>query len=96
MSLPPFPTDESTLDLLWTALNPGPESELTSVLDLLEFMSELGGSDPYAVSEVIDDGSAHAPRIVLGRDPVYSINDVLRALIVALREARAQIPEETA
>ncbi len=92
MNLPPFPTDESTLDLLWTALNPGPESERTSLFDLLELMSELGGSDTSAVSEVIPGNplglDIDGAEIHVMRDAVYSDHDVIRALIVALREER--------
>lgn len=50
--LPPFPVDDQTLDLLEAAMNPrehgDPEAVSSSVWPLLEFMSQLGGSDTRA------------------------------------------------
>lgn len=77
MSLPPFPVDDGTLDLLSKAINPGPEAERSSVEDLLTLYSQLGGSDTGAVAEVIDE-----------RDPSYHVHDVLAALIAEVRRLR--------
>jgi len=33
-----FPVDNPTLDLLWTAVNPTPDAERSSLFDLLEMM----------------------------------------------------------
>jgi hypothetical protein len=44
--LPPFPTDEQTLGLLWAAIHPDPEvAERSSVTDLCVMYSVLGGAD---------------------------------------------------
>ena len=79
--LPPFPVDDGTLDLLWTALHPGPEAEQTSLWDFLKLMSELGGSDTDAV-ESEDDG------ILLMRDQHYTDHCVITALISEIRRLR--------
>lgn len=103
--LPPFPTDETTLALIMMALDPGPESERTSLNDLLELMSQLGGSDTDAVEsvEMVGGLTGIAEDLIADdsgmieihhmRDPQYHEHDVIRALIAALRDARAQIPK---
>lgn len=95
MTLPPFPTDEGTLDLIMMALDPGPEAERTSLNDLLDLMSRLGGSDPDAVEEVLEEADPYDSGrfgfdIVMMRDPIYVDHDVIRALITALRGVRAE------
>ena len=55
MSLPEFPTDEGTLDMLMLAIDGGEGSTRSSVSDFLDMMSAMGGSDTTAVSEVIHD-----------------------------------------
>lgn len=92
-ALPPFPTDESTLAMLELALNPGPEADRTSLGELLTLMSQMGGSDTEAVetTEVMPHpfvpGESVEAEVM--RDPVYHENDVILALIAALRLARA-------
>lgn len=86
--LPPFPVDAATLDMLWLAIHPGPGAESTSVSDLLRLYEELGGSDPTAVAEVIDE------HIVVMRDAGYHTNDVISALIIEVLRLRAE--QETA
>lgn len=85
--LPPFPVDDGTLDLLWTAMHPGPETERSSVSELLILLSELGGSDTRAVDpaglELWDD------YVQVLRDPQYHEHDVLTALIEEIRRLRA-------
>lgn len=81
MQLPPFPVDESTLQLLDDALNPQPLAERSSVSDLLEMMSQLGGSDPRAVAQVHESG-------VELRDQQYHEHDVIRALVAEVRRLR--------
>lgn len=89
MNLPPFPTDDGTLDMIMLAIDPGPEAERSSLLDLLDFLSQLGhGGSAVSEVEVIDPGSEHEPAIVFDPAPSYSVNDMVRALIDALREAR--------
>lgn len=91
--LPPFPVDDATLDLLEAAMNPwehgDPEATQSSVWPLLEMMSQLAGSDPQAVEEVVDDGSDGGARIVVMRDPVYTDRDVIEALIAEVRRLRS-------
>lgn len=93
-SLPPFPVDDQTLDLLWSAIHPDPAvSDRTSVGDLLQLMSQLGGSDITAVESVIDEGDASIPGIGgapihVMRDPQYHEHDVVAALIVEVRRLR--------
>lgn len=105
MNLPEFPTDEGTLDMIMIALDPGPEAMRTSLSDLLELMSEMGGSDPRAVESIerigglpgiaedliADDEGAYEVHIM--RDPVYHEHDVIRALVKALREERSQVED---
>ena len=83
--LPPFPVDEQTLDMLWKAMHPAPddEAESSSLYDLLEMFSQLGGSETDVVAEVHGD-------ISVMRDPQYHVNDVITALIIEIRELRAQ------
>lgn len=94
MTLPPFPVDDATLDLLTAALNPrehgDPEAASSSVWPLLTMLSQLGGSDTDAVAEVVDDGSDGGARVVVMRDPEYHEHDVLAALIAEVRRLRAQ------
>lgn len=85
MNLPDFPVDDSTLDVLWASLHPGPEAERSSVWDTLQMFSELGGSDTEAVSEIVDG-------IHIMRDPQYHVNDVLTALITEIRRLRTLVP----
>lgn len=82
MTLPDFPVDPATLDLLYSAIHPDPDvADRSSVSDLLGLFSQLGGSDVEAV-ESVDDG------IYLMRDPQYHTNDVLGALIDEIRRLR--------
>lgn len=83
MNLPPFPTDDSTLDLLEQAINPGPDTPTSSVLDLCRMYSELGGSDTTAVES--DDLG-----VTVMRDPEYHPNDILAALVAEIRTLRSQ------
>lgn len=89
-TLPPFPVDDATLDLVWGALHPGPEAERSSLFDMLDLYSRLGGSDPDATVEnddLPDD-------IVELRDPQYSPHDLIAALITEIRRLRsfAELP----
>jgi hypothetical protein len=93
VSLPPFPVDDATLDLLEAAMDPwnhgDPDAETASVWPLLDMVSQLGGSDPTAAERVVDDGSDGGPTVVVMRDPTYHENDVIRALIAEVRRLRA-------
>lgn len=108
MTFPEFPTDEGTLDLIMLALDPGPEAKRTSLSDLLELMSQLGGSDTTAVAEVLNldprdddpydsrgDQPNMGPEIHVMRDPIYHEHDVIRALIKALRETRQEVDDKS-
>jgi len=106
MSLPEFPTDEGTLDMLMLAIDGGEGSTRSSVSDFLDMMSAMGGSDTTAVAEVINDDPRDedpydsrgdqpnmGQEIHVMRDPIYHEHDVIRALIAALRAERAQIED---
>lgn len=98
VSLPEFPVDDATLDLLWQAIYPGPEATSSSVWDFLSLMSEMGGSDTSAVEKVVDDGSDGGASIKVMRDPHYHDHDVLSSLITEVRRLRgllADIEKET-
>lgn len=77
--LPPLPTDDIALDLYWSALHPGPDARHTSITSLLKMYAELAGAD------LGDD--CQDPDL---RDPCYHPNDLVSALILALREARSE------
>lgn len=95
--LPPFPVDDQTLDLLDAALHPrehgDPEATQSGVWPLLQFMSQMAGSDTDAVEEVHDDGSDGGASIVTMRDPQYHDHDVLTSLIAEVRRLRATLAE---
>lgn len=80
MPLPPFPVDESTLQLLDDALDPEPTGS-SSVSALLELLSQLGGSDTAAVTAEHEHG-------VELRDQQYHEHDVIRALVAEVRRLR--------
>jgi hypothetical protein len=89
VQLPPFPVDDSTLDLLSAALDPwahgDPEAKSSSVWDLLKMMSEMAGSDTTAVEETTESG------MHVMRDPHYHDHDVLKALIAEVRRLRVEL-----
>lgn len=80
MTLPPFPTDDATLDLLEQAIY-GVGSDRSSVNDLCRLYSELGGSDTTAV-----DGEEQGVTVM--RDAEYHPHDVIAALIAEIRTLR--------
>lgn len=82
MSLPPFPVDDTTLDLIDKAINPGPEAERSSLWDLCELYSQLGGSDTTAVEGITGD-------VQTMRDPAYSHMDIIDVLVREVRRLRA-------
>lgn len=82
--LPPFPVDDATLDMLWSALHPGPGAERTSLWDFLGLMSELGGSDTSAV-ESEEDG------IRVMRDQHYTDHCVINSLISEIYRLRGRV-----
>jgi hypothetical protein len=92
VSLPPFPVDDATLDMLMAAIDPRGhgdlDAETSTVGNFLDFMSQMGGSDPKAVAEVLDDGECGGPIIQVMRDPIYHDHDVYRALIAEIRRLR--------
>lgn len=94
MELPPFPVDDGTLDLISTAIDPGPEAARSSLGDLLILLSEMGGSDTSAVAHVVEPGDEWDPgidgaEIVMMRDPCYHDHDLIRALVAEIRRLRA-------
>lgn len=88
VTLPPFPVDDSALDMLSTALNPGPDAERTSVYELLDLYSELAGSDLAAVDE---DDELNGDYVQVMRDPSYHEHNVLTALIGEVRRLRCEL-----
>jgi hypothetical protein len=91
-TLPDFPTDDQTLALLEHACDPWshgePEAETSSLQDFLVFMSVRGGSDPHEPSD--PDQVADGIWVVELRDPQYSTNDVILALVKELRWCRGR------
>lgn len=87
VDLPPFPTDPHTLDLLHAAVDPWSaghaEAERSSLYDFLTLMSEMGGSNTSAV----DHTTGTVPEL---RDPQYTPNDVIAALIEEIRRLRGE------
>lgn len=87
ITLPPFPVDDGTLDMLCAAMDPqsvGDENAERSCMgDFLTIMSQLGGSDTDAVDE--DDG-----RVRVMRDPCYHEFDVISSLVDEVRRLRAE------
>jgi hypothetical protein len=98
VSLPPFPVDDATLDLLMAAVDPwshgDADATCSSVAHFLEFMSQLGGSDTREVEEILDDGSDGGASIVVMRDPVYHEHSVIAALVDEVRRLRAAVRGE--
>lgn len=86
ITLPPFPTDDGTLDMLMAAIDPWshghPEATSSSLWPFLEMMSRLGGSQPEATTET-------EPVIVL-RDPLYHEHDIITALVAEIRHLRGK------
>ncbi len=76
-TLPAFPVDPETLNLLRLAIRPGTEAKRSSMGDLLVLMSELAGSDTDAVEEVTTSDSG---TVYVMRDPQYHVHDVVIAL----------------
>ena len=85
--LPPFPVDDTTLDMLWTTMHPDwSVQDRSSVGDFLRLMAQLGGSDPEAVES--EEGGTY-----LMRDQGYHEHDVISALVTEVRSLRAQLSE---
>lgn len=78
---PTFPVDDITLDLLWTALHPGPEAERTSLNDLVELLSDMHHGPPSKPEE-LGDGIVYLPGVR------WHPHDVIEALIVEVRSLR--------
>lgn len=95
--LPPFPVDNGTLDLLWSAIHPEPDAERTSLWDFLEFMSQMGGSDTEAIAEVIEepDETCNRAGVYVLRDPQYTDHCVIDALITEIRRLRTELTQVT-
>ena len=84
--LPPFPVDESTLDLIEEAMTvPQKEGDRYSLWPLLDMYSRMAGSDPEAIQEEIGDD------IVVMRDPIYTEWDVIEALVAEVRRLRPEV-----
>lgn len=93
--LPPFPIDDSTLDLIERSMTIDEDSDedRTSLSELLDLLSEMGGSDPDASEQIdpelvgIDD-----PDVIVRvlRDQFYHEHDLILALIEEVRRLRAE------
>jgi hypothetical protein len=96
VTLPPFPVDPATLDMLTAAINPrehgDPDAPTSSVGRFLEVMSELGGSDIRAIGDVVNDGSDGGPVVQVMRDPQYHEHDLIEALVGEVRRLRRADP----
>lgn len=97
MELPPFPVTDDALDLLSAAINPDwTTAERTSLNDVCDMYTRLGGSDPDAVESwepigagVDDLDPAYDRELVpVYRDPQYAPSDVIAALIDEIRRLR--------
>lgn len=86
-SLPPFPVDDATLEMLEAAIYPwdhgDPDAERSSLWDFLMLMSEMGGPDPSAIAHENGD-----QRVVVNRYPMYTDHCVITALIAEVRRLR--------
>lgn len=88
VTLPPFPVHDSALDMLAIALNPGEDAERSSLTELLDFYSTLGGSDVSAVDE---DDELNGDHVTVMRDPSYHHHDVITALAGEIRRLRGEM-----
>jgi hypothetical protein len=90
VTLPPFPTDDTTLAMLEAAMDPWnhghPEAVKSSLWPLLELVSQLAGSDTNAVAEQLGDNMYRM------RDPQYTERCVIAALIAEVRRLRGDAP----
>lgn len=91
-NLPPFPVDDSALDLLLSGVTIQDGAERTSLHETLDMLSMLGGSDPSNIAgegfmeSPLGDGSM-IPYTELA-DEFYSVNDAIVALIAEIRRLR--------
>lgn len=81
MELPPIPVDDSSLDIWLTALKPSEGSVRTSINDVLDVFSMLGGSTPGAEYDFVSNNW-------VSRGPRYHVNDLLLALIEEIKRLR--------
>jgi hypothetical protein len=92
-NLPPFPVDDSALDLLLSGVTIQDGAERTSLHETLEMLSMLGGSDPNNIESEgfmespLGDGTM-VPYTELA-DPFYSVNDAIVALVTEIHRLRA-------
>lgn len=81
MTLPPFPTDDQTLNLIHDAITSG----RGSLINLCVLYSQMAGSDTDTVaSDLYDDGRV----LPVLRDPQYHPDDVMLVLIEEIRRLR--------
>lgn len=87
--LPPFPVDDSTLDLIEQAMTvPQQEGDRFSLWPLLDMYSRMAGSDPEAVEEEVADNIGEM------RDPIYTEWDIIEALVKEVRRCRPWVEWE--
>ena len=102
VKLPPFPVDDVTLDLLMAAIDPptigDTVAESSDLYGFLDHMSRMGGADPDAVEEVIQEADPDATgswmagaSIVMMRDESYEEHAVITALVEEIRRLRRQL-----
>ncbi len=84
MMLPPFPVDDQTLDLIEESLECGEDKPSTDLYALLQFFSEMAGSDITAIEQT-EDGIATL------RCPQYSAGDLILALVAEIRRLRSPV-----
>lgn len=85
-TLPPFPVDDQTLGLLWTAIHPDPGAVRCSLYELCDLMSELGGSNLTAGETSMVGGV----EFVAIDDPLYTPEDIITELITEIRRLRGE------
>lgn len=74
--LRPFPVDDTALDMLERAIDPGSEAARSCLTECLDLISAMGSG-----AEAADD-------VEVTRYPAYHHNDVIRALIAEIRRLR--------
>lgn len=94
-ALDPFPTDDVTLSLLEHALDAsyavdedGQHVRVGADMTVNELLDFLSGYDPTLLEQAVNEYDQPIPDWFDYPNPVYSIHDVLRALIAEVRRLR--------
>lgn len=88
VTLPPFPVDDQTLNLLSEAIDPDwTVAERSSLNDVCDMYSRLAGSDTSAVEDMVWVPPL-ADYVPVYADPQYAPSDIITALIEEIRRLR--------